>query len=82
MAASYRVRVDLHQTAFVAKAIWFGSDAKGCGSMMWRVLLTLPALIAAVMVHDKLGPIVTVVSVVLIIGLAIVAFGWTVRRDI
>ncbi|HLZ01034.1 MAG TPA: hypothetical protein VKR55_02660 [Bradyrhizobium sp.] len=50
--------------------------------MMWRVLLTLPALIAAVMVHDNLGQIVTVVSVVLIIGLAIVAFGWTIRRDI
>lgn len=52
--------------------------------MTWilRVLLTLPALIAAVTAYDKLGPIVTVISVVFIVGFAIVAFGWTIRRDV
>ena len=52
--------------------------------MMWilRVLLTVPVLIAAVVSHDRLGPIVTIVAVIFIIGFAVAAAGWTIRRDV
>ena len=51
---------------------------------MWllRVLLTLPALIAAVMARDTLGPVATVIAVIVIIGFAVIAAGWTIRRDV
>jgi hypothetical protein len=51
--------------------------------MMWisRALLTLPALIATGWAHDTLGPVLTVVSVIAIIGFAVVATSWTIRRD-
>ena len=50
-----------------------------------RVLLTLLASIAAWFVANdalSLGLIETVVAVALIIGFAVVATGWTIRRDI
>jgi hypothetical protein len=50
-----------------------------------RLLLTLPELIAAWFVgNDALGfgLIETVVAVALIIGFAVVATGWTIRRDV
>jgi hypothetical protein len=50
-----------------------------------RLLLTLPALIAAWFVANdalSLGLIETVVAVALIIGFAVAATGWTIRRDI
>jgi hypothetical protein len=51
--------------------------------MMWilRVLLTLSALVAAGLAYDTLGPVVTLAGVILIIGFAVVATGWTIRRD-
>jgi hypothetical protein len=51
--------------------------------MTWilRVLLALPALIATVISHDRLGPAVTIVGVTFIIGFAVAAAGWTIRRD-
>jgi hypothetical protein len=51
---------------------------------MWllRIFLTLPALIAAVVSHEALGPIATVVAVIFIIGFAVMAAGWTIRRDV
>ena len=51
--------------------------------MMWilRILLTLPALIATGLAYDRLGPVVTLIGVILIIGFAVVATGWTIRRD-
>lgn len=51
--------------------------------MTWilRAILALPALIATGFAYDTLGPIVTGVSVILIIGFAIVATGWTIRHD-
>jgi uncharacterized membrane protein HdeD (DUF308 family) len=50
-----------------------------------RLLLTLPALIAAWFVANdalSLGLIETVVAVALIVGFAVVATGWTIRRDV
>jgi hypothetical protein len=50
-----------------------------------RLLLTLPALIAAWFVANdalSLGLIETIVAVALIIGFAVVATGWTIRRDV
>jgi hypothetical protein len=51
--------------------------------MMWilRVLLSLPALIATGFAYETLDPIVAGVSVILIIGFAVVATGWTIRHD-
>jgi hypothetical protein len=51
--------------------------------MLWllRALLSLPALIALGFTHDVLGPVATFVSVILIIGFAVVATGWTIRHD-
>lgn len=51
--------------------------------MTWilRALLTLPALIATGLAHDALGPVAMIVSVITIIGFAVVATGWTIRRD-
>lgn len=51
--------------------------------MMWilRALLTLLPLIAAGLAHDALGPVAMIVGVVAIIGFAVVAAGWTIRRD-
>lgn len=51
--------------------------------MTWilRMLFMLPALIATGWSHDTLGPVVTIVSLVAIIGFAVVATGWTIRRD-
>ena len=48
-------------------------------------ILALPALIAAWLVADdalNLVLIETLVAVTLIIGFAVVATGWTIRRDI
>lgn len=50
-----------------------------------RLLLTLPALIAAWFVANdalSLGLIETIVAVALIIGFAVAATGWTIRRNI
>ena len=50
-----------------------------------RLLLTLPALSAAWFVANdalSLGFIETIVAVALIIGFAVVATGWTIRRDV
>jgi hypothetical protein len=50
-----------------------------------RLLLTLPALIAAWFVANdalSLGLIETVATVALIIGFAVAATGWTIRRDV
>jgi hypothetical protein len=51
--------------------------------MMWilRALLSLPALIATGLAYDSLDPILAGVSVILIIGFAVVATGWTIRHD-
>ncbi len=52
---------------------------------MIRLLLTLPALIAAWFVANDVlsfGLVETVVAVTLIIGFAVVATGWTIRRDV
>jgi hypothetical protein len=46
-----------------------------------RAVLTLPAMIATGLAYDTLGPVVTVVSVIAIVGFAVVATGWTIRRD-
>lgn len=77
--------------------IWLAADAEECKRvqhartkpvyrrkpMTWilRMLLMLPALIATGLSYDTLGPVVTIVSVVAIIGFAVVATGWTIRRD-
>jgi hypothetical protein len=52
--------------------------------MMWilRALLTLPALVATGWAHDTLGPALTFVSVIAIIGFAVVAIGMAIRRDV
>lgn len=50
-----------------------------------RLLLALPALIAAWFVANdalSLGLIETVVAVALIVGFAVAATGWTIRRDV
>jgi hypothetical protein len=51
--------------------------------MIWilRIVLSLPALIVAVFAHDAFGPIVTLVAATLIIGFAVLAAGWTIRRS-
>jgi hypothetical protein len=51
--------------------------------MMWilRALLSLPALIATGVAYETLDPIVAGVSVILIIGFAVVATGWAIRHD-
>ena len=51
--------------------------------MTWilRVLLSLPALIATGFAYDTLDPIAAGISVILIIGFAVVATGWTIRHD-
>jgi len=51
--------------------------------MMWilRATLTVPALITTGWAHDTLGPALTLVSVIGIVGFAVVATGWTIRRD-
>ena len=49
------------------------------------LLLTLPALIAAWFVANdglNLSLIETIVAVTLIIGFAVAATGWTIRRDV
>jgi hypothetical protein len=52
--------------------------------MIWisRILLSLSALIAAVFAYDASGSIVTLVAVTVIIGFAVVAAGWTIRRNV
>ena len=50
-----------------------------------RLLLTLPALIAAWFVANdalSLGLIETIVAVALIVGFAVAGTGWTIRRDV
>jgi hypothetical protein len=56
-------------------------------SLLWiiRLLLTLPALIAAkVVAHDLLdyGFVGTFVVFLVIIGFAVLATGWTIRHDV
>jgi hypothetical protein len=47
------------------------------------LLLALSASIATWFVaNDALGPIVTLVAVTMIIGFAVVATGWTIRRNV
>ena len=52
--------------------------------MVWfvRALLILPALIVAVLSSDVLGPVTTLVAVILIIGFGMAAAGWTIGRNI
>ncbi len=50
-----------------------------------RLLLALPALVAAWFVANDdlgLGLIETIVAVALIVGFAVLATGWTIRRDV
>ena len=49
---------------------------------LWRILLAVPALIATVLAQDAFGPIATLVGVILIIGFAVLAVGWTIRRNV
>ena len=51
--------------------------------MLWilRLILTLPALIAAGLAREALGPVLTVLSMIVIIGFAVIATGWTIRHD-
>jgi hypothetical protein len=50
-----------------------------------RLFLALPALVAAWFVANDnlgLGLIETIVAVALIVGFAVLATGWTIRRDV
>jgi FtsH-binding integral membrane protein len=51
-----------------------------------QIISLLFALLASIVtwfvVNDALGPIATLVAVTLIIGFAVVATGWTIRRDV
>jgi len=50
-----------------------------------RLILALPALITAWLVADdalNLSLVETLVAVTLIVGFAVAATGWTIRRDV